>query len=401
MTKLKILLCENIHISAKENLEKSGFEVELITHAPDEKELLEILPNYKAVGIRSKTKLTQKVIQANKHLLAIGCFCIGTNQVDLDSAKECAIPVFNAPHSNTRSVAELVIAEAICLARQIGDRSMWAHQGKWDKSAVGAHEVRGKTLGIVGYGHIGSQVSVLAESMGMNVIYFDVVKKLAMGNADQTQTLEELLEQSDFVTLHVPELAETKNMITKKELNKMKKGAYLINASRGSVVVIEDLVNALKSEHLGGCAIDVFPSEPASNAEQFSTPLQEVRNVILTPHIGGSTEEAQVNIGGEVSESLLRFLKAGSTYGSVNFPQVDLPIKVDSSRLLNVHRNEPGVLSQINSIIAKSGANIDGQYLATEEKIGYLVVDVHHSMADQLEEEIKKLETSIRTRVVY
>lgn len=401
MKKLKILLCENIHISAKENLEKNGFEVNLISYAPDEAELLKILPEYDAIGIRSKTKMTDKVIKNNGHLLSIGCFCIGTNQVDLDSAKEAAIPVFNAPHSNTRSVAELVIAEAICLARQIGDRSMWAHQGKWDKSAVGAHEVRGKTLGIVGYGHIGSQVSVLAESMGMNVIYYDVIKKLPMGNADQRNSLEELLKESDFVTLHVPELPETKNMMTKNELKQMKKGAYLINASRGSVVVIEDLVEALKSEHLGGCAIDVFPSEPASNKELFKSPLQEIKNVILTPHIGGSTEEAQVNIGGEVSESLIRFLKAGSSYGSVNFPQVDLPIKVDSSRLLNVHRNEPGVLSQINNIIAKSGANIDGQYLATEQKIGYLVVDVHHTMADQLKEEIKKLDTSIRTRVVY
>lgn len=401
MKKLKILLCENIHESAKTNLEASGFEVTLISHAPDEKELIEILPGFDAVGIRSKTKLTDKVIKKNKHLLAIGCFCIGTNQVSLDSAKEAAIPVFNAPHSNTRSVAELVICEAICLARQIGDRSMWAHQGKWDKSANGAHEVRGKTLGIVGYGHIGSQVSVLAEAMGMNVIYFDVQKKLPMGNADQVHSLDELLSQSDFVTLHVPELPETKNMITIKELLMMKEGSYLINASRGSVVVIEDLVSVLRSEHLGGCAIDVFPTEPASNKEVFSSPLQEIKNVILTPHIGGSTEEAQVNIGGEVSESLLRFLKAGSTYGSVNFPQVDLPIKVDSSRLLNVHRNEPGVLSQINSIIAKSGANIDGQYLATEQKIGYLVVDVHHSMADQLNDEIKKLDTSIRTRVVY
>ncbi len=400
MKKLKVLLCENIHPMAKENLESNGFDVELITYAPDEKELLEILPKYDAIGIRSKTKMTEKVVQNNKHLLTIGCFCIGTNQVNLEAAKKCGIPVFNAPHSNTRSVAELVIAEAISLARQIAQRSMYAHQGRWDKSALGSFEVRTKTIGIVGYGHIGSQVSVLAEAMGMKVIYFDVLKKLPLGNATQVGEMEELFRNSDFVTLHVPELPETKNMITKKELSQMKKGAYLINASRGSVVVIEDLKDSLESGHLGGCAIDVFPSEPASNKEEFSSPLQGVSNVILTPHIGGSTEEAQVNIGGEVSESVKRFLKAGSSSGSVNFPQVDLPVKGDSSRLLNIHRNEPGALSAINTIIADSGANIDGQYLSTDNEIGYLVVDVHASEAQKLESEIKKLEKSIRTRIV-
>jgi D-3-phosphoglycerate dehydrogenase len=400
MSKIKILLCENIHPSAKADLEANGFDVNLITYAPDEEELLKILPDYQAVGIRSKTKLTRKVIESNKHLLSIGCFCIGTNQVDLDAAKSCAMPVFNAPHSNTRSVAELVIGEAICLARQIGDRSMWAHQGKWDKSAVGAHEVRGKTMGIVGYGHIGSQVSVLAEAMGIKVIYYDVVKKLPLGNASQVGSLKELMNLSDLVTLHVPELAETKNMITKTQLNQMKKGAYLINASRGSVVVIEDLADCLKSGQIGGCAVDVFPTEPASNSESFTSPLQELKNVILTPHIGGSTEEAQVNIGGEVSESLRRFLKAGSSHGSVNFPQVDLPIKVDSSRLLNIHSNKPGVLSRINSIIAESGANIDGQYLATDETVGYLVVDVHASKVKELSDNIKSLDESLRTRIV-
>jgi D-3-phosphoglycerate dehydrogenase len=400
MKKLKILLCENIHPQAKEFLVTNGFEVELITYAPDENELLDILPNYDAVGIRSKTKMTKTVIQNNKHLLTIGCFCIGTNQVDLDAAKSSGIPVFNAPHSNTRSVAELVICEAISLSRQVAERSMKAHQGKWDKSALGSFEVRGKTIGIVGYGHIGSQVSVLAEAMGMNVIYYDIVKKLPLGNANQVGELAELFAASDFVTLHVPELPETKNMIGKIELNQMKKGSYLINASRGSVVVIEDLKNALESGHIGGCAIDVFPSEPASNKEEFTSPLQGVGNVILTPHIGGSTEEAQVNIGSEVSESLRRFLKAGSSSGSVNFPQVDLPFKGSSSRLLNIHKNEPGVLSAINNIIANSGANIDGQFLSTDPEIGYLVVDVHASEAQILEEEIKKLDKSLRTRIV-
>lgn len=400
MKKLKVLLCENIHPQAKENLESNGFDVELITYAPSEDELLDILPKYDAVGIRSKTKMTKKVIQNNSHLLTIGCFCIGTNQVDLDTAKEMGVPVFNAPHSNTRSVAELVICEAISLARQVAQRSMKAHQGEWDKSALGSFEVRGKTIGIVGYGHIGSQVSVLAEAMGMNVIYYDVVKKLPLGNARQILELHELFKLSDFVTLHVPELPETKNMIGKAELSQMKEGAYLINASRGSVVIIEDLKEALESEHIAGCAIDVFPSEPASNKEEFTSPLQGVRNVILTPHIGGSTEEAQVNIGSEVSESLRRFLKAGSSSGSVNFPQVDLPVKGDSSRLLNIHKNEPGVLSAINNIIAESGANIDGQYLSTDPEIGYLVVDVHASEAQNLESEIKKLDKSLRTRIV-
>ncbi len=400
MKKLKILLCENIHPLAKENLEASGFNVDLITYAPDEEELLTKLAGYDAVGIRSKTKMTKKVIEKNSHLLTIGCFCIGTNQVDLEAAKTSAIPVFNAPHSNTRSVAELVISEAIALARQIGDRSMFAHQGKWSKTATGSFEVRGKTIGIVGYGHIGSQVSVLAEGLGMKVIFYDVVKKLPLGNASQVLELEQLYAQSDFVTLHVPELPETKNMITKKELSQMKEGSFLINASRGSVVVIEDLKASIESGHLGGCAIDVFPSEPASNEEEFVSVLQGVRNVILTPHIGGSTEEAQVNIGGEVSESIRRFLKAGSSHGSVNFPQVDLPLKGDSSRLLNVHRNEPGVLSAINNIISASGANIEGQYLSTDPDIGYLVVDVKLSEAKNLEEEIKKLDKSIRTRIV-
>jgi D-3-phosphoglycerate dehydrogenase len=397
---LKILLCENIHPLAKESLESNGFLVDLISHAPDEAELIEILPNYDAIGIRSKTKMTKNVIEKNSHLLTIGCFCIGTNQVDLEAAKVSAIPVFNAPHSNTRSVAELVIAEAISLARQIADRSMFAHQGKWSKTATGAFEVRGKTIGIVGYGHIGSQVSVLSEALGMKVLFYDVVKKLPLGNATQIGELAQLYANSDFITLHVPELPETKNMIGKKELAQMKAGSFLINASRGSVVVLEDLKDAIESNHLGGCAIDVFPSEPASNNEEFKSPLQGVRNVILTPHIGGSTEEAQVNIGGEVSESLRRFLKAGSSHGSVNFPQVDLPLKGDSSRLLNVHRNEPGVLSAINNIISASGANIEGQYLSTDPDIGYLVVDVKLSEAKNLEEEIKKLPRSIRTRIV-
>lgn len=401
MTKLRILLVENIHPVAKQRLEEEGFDVDLISHAPSEDELMSLLPHYQAIGIRSKTEMTKKVLENNKHLLTVGCFCIGTNQVNLDAAKACGIPVFNAPHSNTRSVAELVIAELVVLSRQLGDRSSKAHQGEWIKSAEGSKEVRGKTLGIVGYGHIGSQVSILAESMGLHVVFFDTMKKLPLGNARPCDTLEELLTLSDFVTLHVPEIPETKNMIGKKELSMMKKGSYLINASRGTVVVIDDLVEALKSKHLAGCAIDVFPMEPASNKEKFVSPLQNLSNVILTPHIGGSTEEAQKAIGYEVSDSFRRFLKSASSSGAVNFPNVELAVKQGTSRLLNVHRNEPGVLGEINGIISKAGANIEGQYLSTDDKIGYLVMDVHSSQAAQLAEDIGKLTRSIRTRVVY
>ena len=301
---MRILLLESIHNIALERLKSLGHEVELLDYSPEPKDMKELFSKYDVLGIRSKTKLTKEILSESSHLVAIGCFCIGTNQVDLEAAKECGIAVFNAPHSNTRSVAELVLAEMVVLARQLGDRNTMAHKGQWVKSAKGANEIRNKTLGIVGYGHIGSQVSVLAEAFGLNVIFYDVTKKLSLGNATQKETLEELLQEADFVTLHVPETTETQNMITKIELNQMKKGSYLINASRGTVVVIEDLVSALKSEHLAGAAIDVFPFEPASNKEEFTSPLQGLANTFLTPHIGGSTEEAQFNIGVEVAESL-------------------------------------------------------------------------------------------------
>jgi D-3-phosphoglycerate dehydrogenase len=398
---LRILLVENIHPIAKEKLEAEGYLVDLISHAPSEDELIKILPSYDALGIRSKTEITKKVLDSIGNITTIGCFCIGTNQVDLSSAKSHGVAVFNAPHSNTRSVAELVIAEMIALSRQLGDRNTKAHQGEWIKSAEGSKEVRGKTLGIVGYGHIGSQVSVLAESMGLKVIFFDTLKKLPLGNARAASTLDELLKESDFVTLHVPEIPETMNMIGERELGLMRKGSYLINASRGTVVVIDALASALKSKHIAGCAVDVFPVEPASNKEKFVSPLQGLPNVILTPHIGGSTEEAQKAIGAEVAESFRRFLKIGSTSGAVNFPNVDLPFKVGTSRILNVHRNEPGVLGEINGLISKAGANIEGQYLSTDDKIGYLVMDVHSSQVDQLASEISLLNRSIRTRVVY
>ncbi len=397
---MKILLLENIHPLAKKNLEKEGFEVDLLSYAPAADELMELLPKYQGVGLRSKTKLTREVLEANKHLLVAGCFCIGTNQVDLEAAKECGIAVFNAPHSNTRSVAELVLAEMVALSRQLGDRNSMAHEGKWLKSAVGSNEIRGKKLGIVGYGHIGSQVSILAEAFGMDVSFYDITKKLPLGNATAVDSLEQLLDESDFVTLHVPETAETKNLIGKKELQQMKKGSYLINASRGTVVVIEDLVEALKSEHIKGCAIDVFPKEPASNADKFESPLQKINNVILTPHIGGSTEEAQIAIGGEVSESIIKFLKVGSSSGSVNIPNIDVTHREGSRRLANLHQNKPGVLGEINSIISSEGVNIDGQYLATDEKVGYLVIDVHADHVENLAAKIKELDRSIITRVV-
>lgn len=402
---IRILLVENIHAIAKERLEEEGFSVDLIAGSPSEKELCEMLKNYEVLGIRSKTEITAKVLKANPHLLNIGCFCIGTNQVNLDEANKLGIPVFNAPHSNTRSVAELVIAEMIALSRQLADRSAGAHRGDWVKSADGSKEVRGKTLGIVGYGHIGSQVSVLAESMGMRVVFYDVIKKLPLGNAKSMTSIAELLKVSDFVTLHVPETPQTKEMISKKEISKMKAGSFLINASRGTVVVIEDLVEALEKKHLAGCAIDVFPKEPSSNKEKFKSPLQGLSNVILTPHIGGSTEEAQFNIGQEVAESFIQYLRAGSTGGAVNFPQLE-PARPHGEgprvrRILNVHRNEPGVLGEINSLVSGTGANIQAQFLSTDSEIGYLIMDVEEAPAKALAQKIGALTRSIKTRVVF
>lgn len=397
---IRTLLVENIHSIAKEKLESEGFKVDLLTYAPSEEEFLKLLKNYDVLGIRSKSEINKNIISQNPHLLAVGCFCIGTNQVDLLAANELGIPVFNAPHSNTRSVAELVIAEMIALSRQLGDRNTLAHLGGWLKSADGAREVRGKTLGIVGYGHIGSQLSVLAESMGLQVCFYDIIKKLPLGNARSTKSLEELLEQSDFVSLHVPETSYTQNMISTKELKVMKKGSYLINASRGTVVNIDDLVTALKDKHLAGAALDVFPTEPASNKDKFISPLQGLSNVILTPHIGGSTEEAQYAIGLEVAESFRKFVKIGSSAGSVNYPSVDLPLNPGVTRIMNVHRNEPGVLSEINGLISQAGANIQAQYLSTDPKIGYLVMDVEGEQGDLLAEKIRDSKRSLRTRWV-
>lgn len=399
---LRILLLEGIHPGAKTFLEREGFEVRLEPYSPSDVELREWLKDADVVGIRSKTRLTAEILEAGKHLHAIGCFCIGTDQVALAKANALGIPVFNAPYSNTRSVAELVVAEVIALARQLGDRSMKAHQGVWLKSADASYEVRGKTLGIVGYGHIGSQVSVLAEALGMRVIYHDAVKKLPLGNSQPCEKLSDLLRQADFVSLHVPDTPQTRNMISNEQLAQMKKGSYLINASRGSVVVIADLAAQLRSGHIAGAAVDVFPSEPASNKEVFVSELQGLNNVILTPHIGGSTLEAQEAIGTEVAASFCQFLKQGSTRGAVNFPNVDIPLlHPGCHRIVNVHRNVPGVLSDINGIVSDVGANIQAQSLATDATIGYLVMDLERAEANEVASRIARLETSIKTRVLF
>lgn len=400
MEPYKILLTENIHPCAEELLKSEGFVVDQMSEALKPEMVVNALKEYDAIGIRSKTQLHG--LSAEQWMAGrcqvVGAFCIGTNQVDLDLTNKTGIPVFNAPYSNTRSVAELVVAEMVCLSRRLSEVSHLAHKGIWQKSAVGAHEVRGKTLGIIGYGHIGSQVSVLAEAMGMKVLYFDTLKKLPMGNAQPVNELEQLLAESDFVTLHVPETAQTQWMIGEKEIAHMKPRSYLINASRGQVVVLSALKQALQDQHLAGAAVDVFPEEPRHNQEPFKSELQGLANVILTPHIGGSTEEAQEAIGREVSESLRRFFKDGETTGAVNFPQLAPPVLTEADRIINIHRNVPGVLGQINGIVSNSGANIKGQYLATDSSVGYLIMDLQGGEASEILAQVKKLETSLTTR---
>lgn len=394
------LLLENIHPGATLRLEEAHFQVKNDKAAWSDEALLKGLDGVTALGIRSKTHISKKVLNSAKSLQVIGAFCIGTNQIDLEAANRRGIPVFNAPYSNTRSVAELVLAELVILSRQLGDRSMAAHQGGWIKSAAGSREVRGKTLGIVGYGHIGSQVSVLAEAMGLRVIFYDILKKLPLGNARSMRNLGEVLRESDFVTLHVPETPLTKNLIGESELKSMKKGSHLINASRGTVVDIPALAKAIKAGHIAGAAVDVFPEEPESNDQKFKSELQGVANVILTPHIGGSTEEAQEAIGQEVSHSLIRFLRQGTTTGAVNFPQVEVPPLIEGVRLVNVHKNVPGVLGEINGLVSEKGANIKAQYLSTDAHIGYLVMDLEVAQADDLAKRIDALDTTIQTRII-
>lgn len=375
--RIRILLLENIHDSALALLAKHGYtNVERHKGALDGDALRKVLAETHVIGIRSRTKLTKEILEAAPKLMAIGCFCIGTNQVDTDTAKRLGIPVFNAPYSNTRSVAELVLGEIIMLMRRIFPRSNAVHQGQWPKTAEGSHEVRGKTLGIVGYGHIGKQLSVLAEGVGMAVRYVDVIDTLALGNAEPAGSLTELLSMSDVVSLHVPATTATKGMIGAAEIAAMKPGAMLVNASRGNVVDIDALAAALRSGHVAGAAVDVFPEEPASTADEFQSPLRGLENVILTPHIGGSTIEAQAGIGSEVADKLVRYSDNGSTTGAVNFVEVALPSQDRGTRFMHIHRNVPGVLGEINRIFAARGTNILGQYLRTDGEIGYVVVDV-------------------------
>lgn len=402
MSANKVLLLEGIHPRAQERLEQAGFQVEMEKGALDLGSLKSRMQGVMALGIRSKTQLPKELFYEAPDLRVVGAFCIGTNQVDLESSNQSGIPVFNAPYSNTRSVAELVIGEMIALSRRMGDISRAAHEGCWLKSASGAHEVRGKTLGIVGYGHIGTQVSVLAEAMGLKVIYYDIIKKLPLGNAHPVEHLEELFTQADFVSLHVPETPQTKNMIGAQQLALMKPGAYFMNASRGTVVDISALAQALKLGRLAGAAVDVFPQEPKGNNELFVSELQGIDNVILTPHIGGSTEEAQEAIGIEVSESLVRYLTAGSTTGAVNFPQIEVPpLSEGVHRILNVHQNKPGVLSEINTIVSRTGANIKAQYLSTDPHIGYLILDMEGGSPHSTVEQIQAVSTSIQTRALF
>ena len=398
---IKVLLLENVHPSAIELFSGDGFHVETLKSALKEDELKKKVQDVHILGIRSKSQITEGVLQEAKRMLTLGCFCIGTNQVDLAAANKRGIAVFNAPFSNTRSVAELIMAEVVALARQLGDRSREVHEGKWRKVADGCFEVRGKTLGIVGYGHIGSQVGVIAESLGLRVLYYDVMSKMAMGNNRPVASLEELLGASEFVTLHVPATTQTHNLIGKTELAQMRAGSYLLNASRGTVVDIPALVDALKSKHLAGAAIDVYPEEPESNSDGFMSPLRGLSNVILTPHIGGSTSEAQAAIGREVATSLIKYVNSGASTGAVNFPEIELPASKNTHRILNVHRNVPGVLRDINSIVSDLNANIRSQLLATDANIGYLIMDLDQDVSNDVRKAIAALDTNIRTRILY
>ena len=401
-SKIKFLLLEGLHPSALKVLRKAGYEqIESLPGALPQEQLIERIRDAHFIGIRSRTQLTAEVLAHANKLVAIGCFCIGTNQVDLNAARERGIAVFNAPYSNTRSVAELVLAEAILLLRGIPARNAAAHRGGWLKSADNAFETRGKTLGIVGYGAIGSQLSVLAESLGMHVIFHDVIAKLPLGNAHQAASLEELLGASDVVSLHVPELPSTKWMIGAKEIAALKPGAVFINASRGTVVEIEPLAEALREGRLLGAAVDVFPVEPRSNKDEFESPLRGLDNVILTPHIGGSTLEAQANIGIEVAEKLVRYSDNGTSISSVNFPEVALPPQSGTHRILHVHRNVPGVMSEINRVFADNHINVAAQYLQTNAAVGYVVMDVDAASSSLALQKLQQVPNTLRCRVLF
>ncbi|EWH07544.1 MULTISPECIES: phosphoglycerate dehydrogenase [Pseudoalteromonas] len=400
--KIKILLLEGVHQSAVETLKRNGYSnIDYVKTSLPEDELIERIKDVHFVGLRSRTHINQAVLEAAEKLVAVGCFCIGTNQVDLQAARERGIAVFNAPFSNTRSVAELVLGEILLLLRGIPQRNALAHRGGWLKSANGSFEARGKTLGIVGYGHIGTQLGIMAENIGMNVEFFDIEDKLSLGNATQVHNLTQLLQRADVISLHVPETPQTKNLIGMAELEVMKQGAILINASRGTVVDIDALAEALSEKKLSGAAIDVFPVEPKSNDEEFVSPLRGFDNVILTPHIGGSTQEAQENIGIEVAGKLAKYSDNGSTITAVNFPEVSLPELANRSRLLHVHQNRPGVLTQINQAFAQHGINIAAQYLQTDEAIGYVVIDVDTDHSEVALKELSAVEGTIRARILH
>ncbi|SMF23055.1 D-3-phosphoglycerate dehydrogenase [Alteromonadaceae bacterium Bs31] len=400
--KIKFVLLEGLNPSAVESLNNAGYSnVDYIKTALAEDDLIARIKDAHFVGLRSRTQLTRRVFENCPKLVAVGCFCIGTNQVDLGAAQEYGVAVFNAPFSNTRSVAELVLAQAILLLRDVPAKNAGCHRGEWDKSAEGSYEIRGKTMGLIGYGSIGSQVSVLSESLGMNVLFFDVVNKLPLGNAAQCASLTELLAKADIVSLHVPETDATKHMIGEPELSTMKQGSILLNASRGTVIDIDALAAKLESGHLAGAAVDVFPVEPKSNKEEFVSPLRAFDNVILTPHIGGSTMEAQENIGFEVAEKLIKYSDNGTTISSVNFPEVALPAQKNVHRLLHVHQNVPGVLTAINQVFSENNINISGQYLQTNEKVGYVVIDVNSEYSDLALQRLRTVEGTIRCRVLF
>ena len=399
---IKVLLLEGIHQSAIKYFSESGYtNVEYYKGALDEKELEEKIKNVHIIGIRSRTQLTKEVLHKAKKLFAIGCYSIGTNQVDLGAAKHLGIAVFNAPFSNTRSVAELVIAEIIMLMREVPAKSAAAHRGEWLKLSSNSYEVRKKNIGIVGYGHIGSQVSILAEAMGMNVYYYDIEKKLSLGKATACSSLEELLTVSDAVTLHVPETEQTRNMIAGPELDLMKAGSVLINASRGTVVEYNAVANSLRKGRLSGIAADVFPVEPASAAEKFNSVLQEFDNSILTPHIGGNTLEAQENIGMEVAEKLVRYSDNGSTIGAVNFPQISLQSNHNKQRFLHIHQNIPGLLKDISNVFTSRSINIVSQFLQTDPEIGYVIIDTESQTDETILKDLKAIPHTIRARMLY
>ncbi len=398
---IEVVLFEGIHDSAKDYLQRAGFAVKQVSGALPEEELIDYVSNAHIIGIRSKTHITPRVLEAAPKLLSIGCFCIGTNQVALQEACALGIPVFNAPFSNTRSVAELIVAEIVILARRVGDAVRELHEHTWNKSATGCHEVRGKTVGVVGYGHIGSQVGVLAEAFGLRVLFYDIAKRLPMGNNQSVDSLDELLTRSDFVTFHVPATPETNDMITAEHLARMRVGSYLLNASRGSVVDLDALADAIKSKHIAGAAVDVYPKEPHANGNSFESPLVGLPNVVLTPHIGGSTEEAQEAIGVEVATSCAGFITQGSTSTAVNFPHIEQALRADAHRILNVHQNVPGVMADILKILSEHDANIHAQQLGTNDTIGYLLTDLDQTVSESVKTAIAALPTSIRTRILY